>query len=100
MVAQRLQQLLQLACITGFSGNTKNFIQLATAGTVEPIDSRPPKGSRRTRAPAGPPNMTLVDNYLRRLEAALGKDDKFMPLYQELKSDSEMTRPEMVQLAN
>jgi hypothetical protein len=54
----------------------------------------------RSRRGAGPVNQALVDNYLRRLEAALGDDVAFSALYRELEQDAEVTKLEAVAIAN
>jgi hypothetical protein len=43
---------------------------------------------------------TLLMSYLAKLEAALGSDREFLPLYEELKSDPEIRQAEAVELAS
>jgi hypothetical protein len=100
--AAQLKQLLE-----SLSRNSNVSLSALTELIRSPPTPRRPRapagratGSRRPRAPAGPPNMTLVNDYLRRLEATLGKDDKFMAVYEELKNDKDMAKPEMAELAN
>ena len=48
---------------------------------------------------AAPVNEQLVDDYLRRLEAALGNDSEFRPLFRELDADKRVTKIEAVEIA-
>jgi hypothetical protein len=42
----------------------------------------------------------LVSDYLRRLDAALGKDDEFLQMYRQLQDDDRVTKTEAVEIAN
>jgi hypothetical protein len=48
---------------------------------------------------AGPMNEALINDYFKRLEAALGDDDAFMPLLEELRRDARVGQPEAVEIA-
>jgi hypothetical protein len=48
---------------------------------------------------AAPVDQTIVDDYVRRLEAALGDDKKFSTLIGELVADSSVEQPEAVAIA-
>jgi hypothetical protein len=48
---------------------------------------------------AAPMDQSLVDDYLKRLEAALGDDVAFRALFRELEADKRVTKLEAVQLA-
>ena len=52
--------------------------------------------TKRTR----PVNEATVLEYLARLEAAVGDDDKFMPIFEQLKGDKAVKQPEAVALAS
>ena len=45
-------------------------------------------------------NQILIDNYVSRLEAALGNNAGFMALYRELDNDAQVTKAEAVLIAN
>lgn len=45
-------------------------------------------------------NEELVSTYLNRLQAALGDDRQFMPIFDGLRSDSSMAQGEVVALAS
>lgn len=45
-------------------------------------------------------DQALVQEYLKRLETALGKDDEFMKLYHELYADARVTKLEAVEVAD
>ena len=45
-------------------------------------------------------NETIVSTYLSRLEAALGDDRAFLPIYEALKADPDVQQAEAVALAS
>ena len=58
--------------------------------------------SRRKADPGAPPVDTkqLVENYLQRLEAALGNEGMFRAVFRELSADKSVTRVEAVEIAS
>lgn len=62
------------------------------------VASASPKKSKRRRPPSVT-NESLVAIYLAQLEAGLGDDDRFMPLFEALKADSNIGQAEAVALA-
>jgi hypothetical protein len=56
--------------------------------------------SKRKKAGAAPVDQMLVSDYLRRLDAALGKDDEFLQMYRQLQDDDRVTKTEAVEIAN
>jgi hypothetical protein len=61
-----------------------------------------PKGSSKAKGKKGaaPVDDHLVDDYVKRLEAALGDDAKFEPLLQELQADERVRQVEAVAIAS
>ena len=58
------------------------------------------KGKRKSKKGAVPVDDHLVDDYVKRLEAALGDDAKFGPLLQELQADERVAQAEAVAIAS
>ena len=54
----------------------------------------------RRKRDAEPMDRHLVDDYVKRLEAALGDDWRFKPLFEELLSDERITQSEAVAIAS
>ena len=54
---------------------------------------------RQPKRGAAPVNQQLVDDYLNRLEAALGNDAAFRVLFRDLEADKRVTKTEAVELA-
>jgi hypothetical protein len=71
--------------IVGFASVIRQHVVSASKG-------RPKKG-------AAPMNQKLVESYLKRLEAALGNDAAFGPLFRDLEADKCVTKLEAVELA-
>ena len=56
--------------------------------------------SRRKKTGAAPVDPILVSDYLRKLDAALGRDEEFMQLYRQLQDDDRVTKVEAVEIAD
>jgi len=72
--------------IGGFATAVRKHVASASKG-------QPRKG-------AAPMDRSLVDGYLKRLEAALGDDAAFRDLFREIDGDKRVTRVEAVELAS
>jgi len=60
----------------------------------------PSKSKGKGKKAAIPMNDRLVDDYVKRLEVALGDDAKFEPLFEELRADERVGQAEAVAIAS
>jgi hypothetical protein len=89
-----LSDLEQLLAVVVERGNVSidGLASVLRDQVVSASKGQPKKG-------ATPVNQSLVDDYLKRLDAALGDDPAFMALFRELEADKRITKSEAVELA-
>jgi hypothetical protein len=76
-------------------------IQIFVANVISPPAPKPKAASKaKGKKGAAPVDGHLVDDYVKRLEAALGDDAKFEPLLQELQADERVGQVEAVAIAS
>lgn len=73
------------------------FVASAVSASEHTAASKPKGEGKKS---AGPMNDHLVDDYVRRLEAALGDDAKFEPLLAELRADERVGQAEAIAIAS
>jgi len=74
-------------------------ITVFVAAVQEHVASASQPKRKRGRG-ADPMDETLIDDYVRRLEAALGNDSRFKLLFEELRADQRITQREAVSIAS
>jgi len=94
-----LDSLLDVLC-----KNADAPITAFAEATVVPVSAPKAKGASKGKSKgkkgAAPVDDRLVDDYVKRLEAALGDDGKFEPLLQELQADERVGQAEAVAIAS
>jgi hypothetical protein len=83
-------------------GDVESFLNGRTESPLAAWESGSVVSASRKKRKAGAAavDQALVTDYLKKLDAALGKDAEFMDLYSRLKSDDRVTRTEAVEIAD